>query len=107
MRALEAINDGSATDEHRRILKAAGGTSFRHGRFELALSMEEVGRKLKLAPGIVENRVDSGMAVNKAGFDGHTTKDEDERPRRESPFRLHGALAIGRKHKIKPHKQTV
>lgn len=104
MRALDAVNNGSATDADRRILKVVGGTAFRHGRFELALNMKEVGRKLKRAPGIIEHRVDSGMAINKPDFDGCAGKDEDDRPTRESPFRLLGRLSIGRSGKTKPNK---
>lgn len=96
IRALEAVNSGSGTDADRHILKVVGGTTFRHGRFELALPVEEVGRRLKRAPGIVEHRIESGMAVNKGEFDGHAEKDEDERPTREIPLRIRGTLRIGR-----------
>lgn len=96
IRALNAVNDGSATEADRNILKIAGGTSFREGRFELALDMEEVGRRLKRAPGIVQSRIASRMAVNKGEFDGHSDKDEAERPTRETPLRPHGRLRIGR-----------
>lgn len=96
LRALDAVNNGSATDADRNILKVAGGTAFRHGRFELALTVTEVGRRLKRAPGIVQDRLASGMAVNKAAFDGTTLKDEEERPTRDKPLRLPGALRIGR-----------
>lgn len=96
IRALAAVNDGSATDDDRKILKVVGGTAFRHGRFDLALDMEEVGRRLKRAPGIVQSRIASRMAVNKGEFDGHSDKDEDERPTRETPLRLRGSLRIGR-----------
>lgn len=96
LRALNSVNDGSATDADRNILKIAGGTAFRHGRFELALDIKEVGRRLKRAPGIVEHRIASGMAVNKGEFDGHAGKDEDDRPTRETPLRLSGRLRMGR-----------
>lgn len=106
MRALEAVNSGTATDSDRKILKVVGGTAFRHGRFELALNVNEVGKRLKRAPGIVQDRIDSEVAVNKADFSGNAGKNEDERPKRQSPFRLPGVLAIGRRGKIKPNKQT-
>lgn len=104
IRALNAVNDGSGTDADRNILKIAGGTAFRHGRFELALDVEEIGRRLKRAPGIVQGRIASGMAVNKGEFDGHTDKDEDDRPTRESPLSLRGTLRIGIRGKEKQRK---
>ncbi len=104
IRALDAVNSGSATDDDRKILKIAGGTRYRHGQFELALSMEAVGRKLKQAPGIVESRLKSGVATNKAELDGHAGKDERHRPKRASPFHLPGFFNIGQRGKTKPKK---
>lgn len=104
MRALNAANDKSITPRQKTILKGVGGTTFRNGQFELALTMDEVARKLKEPPGIVRRRVHFGTATAKAAFDGHTIKHEEDLPLPESPIRLLGALHIGSRGKVKHQK---